>query len=85
MVPLFRRGYPCGSCRKQVQAIGDRHDEFQALNAAAVSILPGPLERAAEWQKSYDLPFALLADPTTDVSDAYDQRCGSASSVRSTT
>jgi peroxiredoxin Q/BCP len=72
-VLLFQRDYHCGNCRKQVQAIGDRHDEFEALNAAVVSILPEPVERAAEWQDSYDLPFALLADPNTDVSDAYDQ------------
>jgi len=73
VVLLFQRDYHCGNCRKQVQAIGDRYDEFEALNAAVVSILPEPVERAAEWQESYDLPFALLADPNTDVSDAYDQ------------
>ena len=73
VVLLFQRDYHCGNCRKQVQAIGDRYDEFESLNAAVVSILPEPIERAAEWQESYGLPFALLADPTTDVSDAYDQ------------
>jgi peroxiredoxin Q/BCP len=73
LVLLFQRDYHCGNCRKQVQAIADRYDEFEALNAAVVSILPEPVERASEWQESYDLPFALLADPTTDVSDAYDQ------------
>ncbi|TKX57093.1 redoxin domain-containing protein [Halorubrum sp. SS7] len=73
VVLLFQRDYHCGNCRKQVQAIGDRYDEFGALNAAVVSILPEPVERASEWQESYDLPFALLADPNTDVSDAYDQ------------
>ncbi len=73
VVLLFQRDYHCGNCRKQVQAIADRYDEFEALNAAVVSILPEPVERASEWQDSYDLPFALLADPNTDVSDAYDQ------------
>jgi peroxiredoxin Q/BCP len=73
VVLLFQRDYHCGNCRKQVQAIRDRYDEFEALHAAVVSILPEPPERAAEWQDSYDLPFALLADPNTDVSDAYDQ------------
>jgi len=73
VVLLFQRDYHCGNCRKQVQAIADRYDEFEALNAAVVSILPEPVERAREWQDSYDLPFALLADPDTDVSDTYDQ------------
>lgn len=73
VVLLFQRDYHCGNCRKQVQSIADRYDEFEALGATVVSILPEPIERAREWQESYDLPFALLADPTTDVSDAYDQ------------
>ncbi|ELZ33199.1 thioredoxin-dependent hydroperoxide peroxidase [Halorubrum tebenquichense DSM 14210] len=73
IVLLFQRDYHCGNCRKQVEAIADRYDEFEALNASVVSILPEPVERAAEWQDSYDLPFALLADPNTDVSDAYGQ------------
>ncbi|GAA0553024.1 redoxin domain-containing protein [Halorubrum ejinorense] len=73
IVLLFQRDYHCGNCRKQVQVIAERYDEFAALNASVVSILPEPVERAREWQSSYDLPFALLADPDADVSDAYDQ------------
>ena len=73
VVLLFQRDYHCGNCRKQVQAVAGRHDEFEALNATVASILPEPVDRAREWQDSYDLPFALLADPETDVSDAYDQ------------
>jgi len=73
LVLLFQRDYHCGNCRKQVKAIAERYDEFEALNATVVSILPEPAERARSWQESYDLPFPLLADPTTDVSDAYDQ------------
>jgi len=73
LVLLFQRDYHCGNCRKQVKAIADRYDEFETLNAVVVSVLPEPAERARSWQKSYDLPFPLLADPTTDVSDAYDQ------------
>jgi peroxiredoxin Q/BCP len=73
VVLLFQRDYHCGNCRDQVQAIADRYDEFAALNATLASVLPEPVDRASEWQDSYDLPFALLADPNTDVSDAYDQ------------
>jgi len=70
---LFQRDYHCGNCRKQVRAIAERYVEFEALNATVVSILPEPTDRVRSWQESYDLPFPLLADPTTDVSDAYDQ------------
>jgi peroxiredoxin Q/BCP len=73
IVLLFQRDYHCGNCRKQVRAIADRYDEFEALNASVVSVLPESADRAREWQSSYDLPFALLADPDADVSDAYDQ------------
>ncbi|OYR52669.1 peroxiredoxin [Halorubrum sp. Ea8] len=73
VVLLFQRDYHCGNCRNQVQAIAERYDEFAALNATVASVLPEPVDRAREWQASYDLPFALLADPDTDVSDAYDQ------------
>ena len=73
LVLLFQRDYHCGNCRKQVQAVAERYDEFEALNATVVSILPEPVDRARSWQASYDLPFPLLADPDTAVSDAYDQ------------
>ncbi|ELZ49637.1 thioredoxin-dependent hydroperoxide peroxidase [Halorubrum coriense DSM 10284] len=73
VVLLFQRDYHCGNCREQVRAIADRYDEFAALNATVVSVLPEPPDRARSWQESYDLPFALLADPGADVSDAYDQ------------
>ncbi len=73
VVLLFQRDYHCGNCRKQVQAVDDRYAEFEALNATVVSVLPEPVDRARSWQESYDLSFPLLADPTTDVSDAYDQ------------
>ena len=73
IVLLFQRDYHCGNCRKQVQAIGEQYAAFEELHASVVSILPEPVERTRSWQASYDLPFALLADPTADVSDAYDQ------------
>ena len=73
IVLLLQRDHHCGNCRNQVQAIAERYDEFESLNATVVSILPESVDRARSWQASYDLPFPLLADPTTDVSDAYDQ------------
>lgn len=73
IVLLFQRDYHCGNCRRQVQAIAERYDEFTALGGMVVSVLPEPVEDASEWQESYNLPFPLLADPSTAVSDQYDQ------------
>lgn len=73
VVLLFHRDHYCGNCRKQVQAVADRYDEFEAAGAEVASVLPEPVERAESWQERYDLPFPLLADPSKDVADAYDQ------------
>jgi len=72
-VLLFQRDHFCGNCRKQVQAVADRYDEFQQLDAEVISVLPEPVERAREWAESYDLPFPIIADEDTTVSDAYGQ------------
>lgn len=73
VVVLLQRDHYCTNCRKQVQSVADRYEEFRERDAEVVSIVPESRERVAEWQASYDLPFPLLADPETDVSDAYDQ------------
>jgi peroxiredoxin Q/BCP len=73
VVLFFQRDYYCTNCRSQVQTVADRIDDFRERDATPVSILPEPVERAASWQERYDLPYPLLADPDTDVSDAYDQ------------
>ncbi len=72
IVLLFQRDYHCGNCRKQVVAIADRYDEFREQNTLGVSILPESADRTANWIDT-ELPYPLLADPSTAVSDAYDQ------------
>ncbi|SEV91028.1 peroxiredoxin family protein [Halobacterium jilantaiense] len=73
VVLLFQRDYHCGNCREQVQQVAERYEEFVARNAEVASVLPEPRERAASWQDSYGLPFALLADESKAVGDDYDQ------------
>ena len=73
VVLLFQRDFYCTNCRKQVQAVAERYDEFTEREAVVASLLPEERERAAEWQDSYDLPYPLLADPEAVASDAYDQ------------
>ncbi len=74
VVLYLQRDHYCTNCRKQVRTLADRVDEFHERHAEVVSVLPEPVERAAEWQADYDLPYPLLADPDVDVGDAYDQR-----------
>jgi peroxiredoxin Q/BCP len=73
VVLLFQRDFYCTNCRKQIQAVKERYDEFTERGAVVASVLPEERERAAEWQESYDLPYPLLADPEAIASDAYDQ------------
>lgn len=73
IVLLFQRDHHCRNCRRQVQMIAERHDEFLRANTHVVSILPEPIDRVTEWQSVYHLPFPLLADPQTEVSNAYEQ------------
>ncbi|KTG29433.1 peroxiredoxin family protein [Haloferax profundi] len=70
---LLQRDYYCKVCRRQVQSVKRRYDEFEARDAEVVSVLPDPPERAEKWQRSYDLPFPLLADPGAEVGDEFDQ------------
>ena len=72
-VLFFQRDHYCTNCRSQVQELADRIEAFHDRNAEVVSIVPEPVDRVAEWQSSYELPYPLLADPDATVGDAYDQ------------
>ena len=72
-VLFFQRDHYCTNCRKQVQALSERIEEFHDRDAEVVSIVPEPVERVESWQTSYDLSFPLLADPEIEAGDAYDQ------------
>jgi peroxiredoxin Q/BCP len=73
VVLLFQRDYYCTNCRSQVQAIADRYEAFRTRNSEVASILPEPVDRARDWQASYDLPYPLLADSEAAAGDDYDQ------------
>jgi len=70
---LLQRDYYCTNCRKQVQAVADRYDEFRDRETEVVSVVPEEPETLKGWQDAYDLPYPLLADPETAIGDAYDQ------------
>jgi peroxiredoxin Q/BCP len=72
-VLFFQRDHYCTNCRKQVQQLAERIDDFHERDAEVVSIVPEPVERVESWQASYDLPYPLLADPDIEAGEAYEQ------------
>ncbi|ELZ21094.1 alkyl hydroperoxide reductase/ Thiol specific antioxidant/ Mal allergen [Halosimplex carlsbadense 2-9-1] len=72
-VLLLLRDYHCPKCKNQVQTLAEEARQFAELNAVVLPILPEPVDRAADWQEQFDLPFPLLADPEKDIADKYDQ------------
>jgi len=73
LVLLLQRDHYCTNCRDQVQTVADRYEAFRERETEVVSVLPEPVERAAEWQRQYDLPYPLLADPEATVGEDYGQ------------
>ncbi len=73
LVLLLQRDYYCTNCQDQIATVADRYDEFVARDAAVVSVLPEPVERAETWQERHELPYPLLADPEATVGENYDQ------------
>jgi peroxiredoxin Q/BCP len=72
-VLFFQRDHYCTNCRKQVQNLAARSEEFHERDAEIVSIVPEPRERVEAWQEKYNLPYPLLADTEAEVGAAYDQ------------
>lgn len=73
LVILLQRDYYCRQCRRQVQGIKRRYEEFEAKGIEVASVLPNEPGRAVDWQTTYDLPFPLLADPGTELGDEFGQ------------
>ena len=73
VVLVLLRDHHCPRCRRQVQDLAARYDEFVAEHALVVAVLPESIERARTWQDAYELPYPLLADPNTTVADELDQ------------
>ena len=73
VVLLFHRDFHCSNCQTQASEVAARYNEFRQHDAAIVSILPEPKERAAEWADSYDLPFPVVADPDSRTANRFGQ------------
>ncbi|PSQ60688.1 MAG: peroxiredoxin [Halobacteriales archaeon SW_9_67_25] len=73
VVVYLQRDHLCTNCRKQVQQVAARYEEFGERNAEVVSIVPEPREKVQSWQDRYDLPYPLLADPDAAAGETFDQ------------
>ncbi len=73
-IVLLLRDYHCPKCRAQIQRVAEKAEKLDRRDTAVIPILPNSYEKAADWQETYNIPFPLLADPSKDVSDEYNQR-----------
>ncbi len=59
-------------CTKQACAYRDAYPQFLEKNAKVIGISKDTVRSHANFEKKYELPFTLLADPERKVLDAYD-------------
>jgi peroxiredoxin Q/BCP len=58
-------------CTAQACAFRDEFDELRAANATVLTISPDSVEALAEFKRSRNLPYDLLADPERTVLTAW--------------
>ena len=75
---VLLRGHYCPRSRRCVAELSEAYEAFAARTTAVVPVLPDRRERAGVWQRRYDLPLVLLADPndgsgaeSTDPDDGF--------------
>ncbi len=67
VLAVLLRSHYCPRSRQFVRKLAAEYDAFAGRSTAVVPVLPDRRERAAVWQRRYDLPFGLLADPAGDA------------------
>lgn len=68
LIVLLRSHY-CPFCRDIVQSLAEEYQAFASRSTAVVPVLPDQVERGAVWQRRYELPFPILADPDESAAD----------------
>lgn len=68
----FNRGHWCPFCRIELRTISDHHDEFEALGATAVSIIPDRQAFATRLNKELNARVLVLSD----IDNAYSLSLG---------
>ncbi len=58
-------------CTTQARGLRDEYAEFKARGAVILGISPDDEASHVKFRDKYELPFALLADPEHEASEAY--------------
>jgi peroxiredoxin Q/BCP len=58
-------------CTKEACGFRDLWKKYQKKNIVVLGVSPDPVEKHAEFQQEYGLPFMLLSDPDKSVMTAY--------------
>ena len=61
----------CPQSRELVRMLTETDEAFRRRGTTVVPVLPDIRERARLWDRQYELPFPMLADPAAD-GDEYD-------------
>lgn len=69
VVVVLLRSHYCPLCREIVQSLAEEYQAFASRSVAVVPVLPDRVERGALWQRRYELPFPVLADPGETAGD----------------
>lgn len=73
-VLVFVRGHWCPYCRRYLQKLSGRYNEFAERGAALIAISPEPPSTSAALVRELNLPFPILADTEGAVIDLYQTR-----------
>ena len=63
LLVLLLDSHYCSQSRELVRTLSERHDGFRRRETTVVPVLPDIRERARVWDRQYELPFPMLADP----------------------
>lgn len=58
-------------CTKQACAFRDARADYEKAGARVLGVSPDDVKSHGKFAKKYELPFTLLADPTTETCAAY--------------
>lgn len=58
-------------CTREACALRDRHDALREVGVRVLGVSPQGRESHRRFRESYQLPFALLSDPSRKVIDAF--------------
>lgn len=69
---LVVRDHYCPRSRELVGDVAGSAGSFADRNTAVVPVVPARAGRAAVWERRYDLPFGVVADPPSDDDGSFE-------------